>query len=44
MTVMLGVDPHKASHTVVATDPVGRQLTHTTTRGTPSSDHLVPPA
>jgi len=39
MTVMLGVDPHKASHTVVATDPVGRQLTHTTTRGTRSSDH-----
>ena len=32
MTVTLGVDPHKASHTVVATDPVGRQLTQTTSR------------
>ena len=39
MTVTLGVDPHKASHTVVATDEVGRQLTHTTTRGTRTSDH-----
>jgi hypothetical protein len=34
MTVTLGVDPHKASHTVVATTQVGRQLTHATTRGT----------
>jgi hypothetical protein len=32
MTVTLGVDPHKASHTVVATDPVGRQLAQTTSR------------
>jgi len=39
MTVTLGVDPHKASHTVVATDPVGRQLTQTTSRGTRTSDH-----
>lgn len=39
MTVTLGVDPHKASHTVVATDPVGRQLAHTTSRGTRPSDH-----
>jgi transposase len=39
MTVTLGVDPHKASHTVVATDQVGRQLTQATTRGTRTSDH-----
>jgi transposase len=39
MTVMLGVDPHKASHTVVATDQVGRQLTQATSRGTRTSDH-----
>jgi hypothetical protein len=39
MTVTLGVDPHKASHTVVTTDPVGRQLTQTTSRGTRTSDH-----
>jgi len=39
MTVTLGVDPHKASHTVVATDPVGRQLAQTTSRGTRTSDH-----
>jgi transposase len=39
MTVTLGVDPHKASHTVVATDPVGRQLDQTTSRGTRTSDH-----
>ncbi len=39
MTVTLGVDPHKASHTVVATDQVGRQLTQTTTRGTRTTDH-----
>jgi transposase len=37
--VTLGVDPHKASHTVVATDPVGRQLTQATTRATRTSDH-----
>jgi transposase len=39
MTVTLGVDPHKASHTVVATDPVGRQLAQATSRGTRTSDH-----
>jgi Transposase len=39
MTVTLGVDPHKASHTVVATDQVGRQLTQATSRGTRTSDH-----
>ena len=39
MTVTLGVDPHKASHTVVATDQVGRQLDQTTSRGTRTSDH-----
>jgi transposase len=39
MTVTLGVDPHKASHTVVASDPVGRQLAQTTSRGTRTSDH-----
>ena len=39
MTVTLGVDPHKASHTVVATDPVGRQLAQTTSRGTRTNDH-----
>jgi transposase len=39
MTVTLGVDPHKASYTVVATDPVGRQLTHITSRGARASDH-----
>jgi hypothetical protein len=37
--VTLGVDPHKASHTVAATDQVGRQLTYATTRGTRTSDH-----
>ena len=41
MTVTLGVDPHKASHTVVATDPVGRQLGQATSRGTRTSDHQV---
>jgi hypothetical protein len=39
MTVTLGVDPHKASHTVVATDLVGWQLTQTTSGGTRTSDH-----
>ena len=39
MTVTLGVDPHKASHTVVTIDPVGRQLAQTTSRGTRTSDH-----
>jgi transposase len=39
MTVTLGVDPYKASHTVVAADQVGRQLSHATSRGTRTSDH-----
>jgi hypothetical protein len=39
MMVTLGVDPHKASHTVVAANQVGRQLTQATTRATRTSDH-----
>jgi hypothetical protein len=39
MTVTLGVDPHKTSHTVVATNEVGRQLAQTTSRGTRTRDH-----
>jgi hypothetical protein len=39
MTVTLGVDPHKASHTVVATNEVGRQLAQATSRGARTSDH-----
>lgn len=37
--VVLGIDAHKRSHTVVAVDEVGRQLGQHTT-GTTSEDHL----
>jgi transposase len=39
MMVILGVDAHKRSHTVVAVDELGRQL-GVTTVGTTSADHL----
>jgi transposase len=38
--VMLGVDAHKRSHTVVAVDDLGRKLGERTT-GTTSDDHLA---
>jgi transposase len=37
--VIIGIDAHKRSHTVVAVDEQGRQLAQTTT-GTSSGDHL----
>jgi len=37
--VMIGIDAHKRSHTIVVVDEQGRQLAETTT-GTGSSDHL----
>ena len=38
--IVLGIDAHKRSHTVVAVDEVGRQLGSKTTTATTSSDHL----
>jgi transposase len=38
--VVLGIDAHKRSHTVVAVDDVGRKLGERT-RGTTTADHLV---
>jgi len=37
--VIIGIDAHKRSHTIVVVDEQGRQLAETTT-GTSSSDHL----
>jgi transposase len=38
--VMLGIDAHKRSHTVVAVDEVGRELGTTTTHATTTEEHL----
>lgn len=38
--VVLGIDAHKRTHTVVAVDDVGRQLGVKTTTATTSADHL----
>ena len=38
--IMLGIDAHKRSHTVVAVDELGRQLGVKTTTATTSEDHL----
>jgi transposase len=38
--VTLGIDAHKRTHTVVATDDMGRQLGSKTTTATTSGDHL----
>jgi transposase len=38
--IMLGIDAHKRTHTVVAVDDLGRQLGVKTTKATTSVDHL----
>lgn len=38
--IVLGIDAHKRSHTVVAVDEVGRRLGQKTTTATTSADHL----
>jgi transposase len=38
--MMLGIDAHKRSHTVVAADEHGREVAHKTTSGTTTADHL----
>lgn len=38
--VILGIDVHKRSHTVVAIDEQGRQIAQRTTRATGTADHL----
>lgn len=38
--IMLGIDAHKRTHTVVAVDDLGRQLGVKTTQATTSADHL----
>lgn len=38
--IMLGIDAHKRTHTVVAVDDLGRQLGVKTTTATTSADHL----
>ena len=38
--VVLGIDAHKRTHTVVAVDEVGRQLGHKTTTATTTESHL----
>jgi transposase len=38
--VLLGIDAHKRTHTVVAVDQLGRELGQTTTTATTSADHL----
>ena len=38
--IMLGIDAHKRSHTVVAVDELGRRLGAKTTLATTSADHL----
>src|SRR5262245_21057403 len=38
--IMLGIDAHKRSHTVVAVDDLGRQLGTKTTKGTTTAEHL----
>jgi hypothetical protein len=39
-TVVLGIDPHKRTHTVVAVDEAGRQLGVRVTKTTSSAAHL----
>jgi transposase len=39
--IMLGIDAHKRTHTVVAVDELGRQLGTRTTNATTSADHLA---
>jgi hypothetical protein len=39
--IMLGIDAHKRTHTVVAVDHVGRQLGVKTTKATTTADHLA---
>jgi hypothetical protein len=39
--IMLGIDAHKRTHTVVAIDHVGRQLDVKTTSATTTADHLA---
>jgi transposase len=38
--IMLGIDAHKRSHTVVAVNELGRQLGTTTTKATTTAEHL----
>jgi len=39
--ITLGIDAHKRTHTVVAVDPLGRQLGTKTTAATTTADHLA---
>jgi len=39
--IMLGIDAHKRTHTVVAVDQLGRQLGTKTTNATTTADHLA---
>jgi len=39
--IMLGIDAHKRTHTVVAVDELGRQLATRTTTATTTADHLA---
>ena len=39
--IMLGIDAHKRTHTVVAVDELGRQLGTRTTTATTTADHLA---
>ena len=41
MTVIIGIDPHKASHTAVAIGRDERQLAEMKVRGTLSADRAV---
>lgn len=38
--IMLGIDAHKRTHTVVAVDELGRRLAAKTTTATTTKDHL----
>jgi transposase len=38
--IMLGIDAHKRTHTVVAVDELGRRLASKTTTATTTKDHL----
>jgi len=38
--IMLGIDAHKRTHTVVAVDELGRRLAVKTTTATTTKDHL----
>ena len=39
--IILGIDAHKRTHTVVAVDELGRQLATRTTATTTTADHLA---